>query len=103
MALNNRMIDLKRLFFFAVESGDVDAVGRLIDDYGVDRSVQNSEGLRAIKIAEAAEDEAMMRLLSAAPTMYVGVGGDMDRREGETEIQAREIRFMPFRSRPVEL
>ena len=56
--VDRRKIDLKRLFFFAVEMGDADAVGRLIEEYGIDRSVQNSEGLRAMKTAEAADDDA---------------------------------------------
>lgn len=102
-----RKIDLKRLFFFAVEERDADAVGRLIGEYGVDRSVQNSEGWRAVQIARAADDEAMVRLLNAAPTVYMGEGGggEMDNggkgdgRRGE----GKEMRFVPFRSRPVEL
>ena len=71
-----RKIDLKRLFFFAVEKGDTDAVGRLVGEYGVDRSVQNSEGWRAVHIAGAADDEAMVRLLNAAPTVYMGEMGE---------------------------
>lgn len=96
-------IDLKRLFFFAVEKGYVDAVERLIEVYGVDRSVQNSEGLRAIKIAEAADDEEMVRLLVAAPTVYVGDGEEVNGRKREAMTYGREMRFVPFRSRPVDL
>ena len=102
-AVDRRTIDLKRLFFFAVEMGDADAVGRLIEEYGIDRSVQNPEGVRAIKIAEAADDDAMMRLLNAAPTVYIGDGGGMNGEMGEAETRRREMRFVPFRSRPVEL
>ena len=103
IALNQREIDLKLLFFFAVEKGDVDAVERLIVVYGVDRSVQNSEGLRAIKIAEAADDDAMARLLVAAPTVHVGDGEEVNGREGEAKTYGREMRFVPLRSRPVDL
>lgn len=96
-------VDLKRLFFFAVEKGDADAVGRLIGGYGIDRSVQNSEGWRAVQIARAADDEAMVRLLNAAPTVYIGGGGGTDGEKGEAEMGGRERRFVPFRSRPVDL
>ena len=73
IAVDKREIDLKLLFFFAVEKGDADAVERLIGEYGVNRSVQKSEGLRVKKIAEAADDHEMVRLLKAAPTVYVGM------------------------------
>ena len=102
-AVDNREIDLKPLFFFAVEKGDVDTVERLIRVYGVDRSVQNSEGLRAIKIAEAADDDEMVRLLVAAPTVYVGNGEEVNGRKGEAKTYGREMPFVPFRSRPVDL
>ena len=101
-AVDKCEIDLKPLFFFAVEKGDVDAVERLIGVYGVDKSVQNSEGLRAIKIAEAADDEEM-RLLVAAPTVYVGIGEEVNGRNGEAKTYGREMPFVPFRSRPVNL
>lgn len=91
-------IDLKLLFFFAVEKGDTAAVERLIGVYSIDRSVQNSEGLRAIKIAKALEDDEMIRLLVAGPTVYMGDWG-----KGEAKTEGQEIRFVPFRSRPVEL
>ena len=103
IAVDKREIDLKLLFFFAVEKGDVDAVERLIGVYGVDRSVQNSEGLRAIKIAEAADDDEMVRLLVAAPTIYVGIGETVNGRNGEARTHGREMPFVPFRSRPVDL
>ncbi len=103
VAVERRKIDLKRLFFFAVERGDADAVGQLIGEYGIDRSVQNSEGWRAVQIARAADDEAMIRLLNAAPTVYIGGGGETGGGKGVAEIGARETRFVPFRSRPVEL
>ncbi|CAF9939508.1 hypothetical protein IMSHALPRED_001530 [Imshaugia aleurites] len=99
-------IDLKRLFFFAVEEKDAKAVGRLIEEYGVDRSVQNSEGWRAVQIARAADDEAMVRVLNAAPTVYMGEeGGEMDngRKVDARRGEGRGVRFVPFRSRPVEL
>ena len=102
-AVDNREIDLEPLFFFAVEKGDVNAVERLIRVYGVDRSVQNSEGLRAIKIAEAADDDEMVRLLVAAPTVYVGDGEEVNGRKGEAKTYGREMPFVPFRSRPVDL
>ena len=103
IAVDKREIDLKSLFFFAVEKGDVDAVERLIGVYGVDRSVQNSEGLRATKIAEAADDDEMVRVLVAAPTVYVGVGEEVNGRKGEAKTYAREMPFVPFRSRPINL
>ena len=103
IAVDKREIDLKSLFFFAVEKGDVAAVERLIGVYGVDRSAQNSEGLRAIKIAEAADDDDMVRLLVAAPTVYVGVGEEVNGRKGEVKTYGREMPFVPFRSRPVDL
>ena len=52
--------------------------------------MQNSEGWRAVHIAKAADDEAMVRLLNATPTV-------------DFEVKGREIPFVPFRSRPVEL
>ncbi|KAM0798970.1 ankyrin repeat-containing domain protein [Usnea florida] len=103
IAVNKREIDLKSLFFFAVEKGDVDAVERLIGVYGVDRSVQNSEGLRAIKIAKAADDVEMVGLLVAAPTVYVGDGEGLSGRKGEAKTYGSEMPFVPFRSRPVDL
>lgn len=103
IAVDKCEIDLKPLFFFAVEKGDLDAVERLIGVYGVDKSVQNSEGLRAIKIAEAADDEEMVRLLVAAPTVYEGVGEEVNGRNGEAKTYRREMPFVPFRSRPVDL
>ena len=102
-------IDLKRLFFYAVEEGDAEAVGRLIGEYGFDRSVQNSEGWRAVQIARAADDEGMVRVLNAAPTVYIGEGGETDHKgrkkgDGRRGGEGREeMRFVPFRSRPVEL
>ena len=103
IAVDKREIDLKTLFFFAVEKGDVDAVERLIGVYGVDRSVQNSEGLRAINIAKAADDVEMVRLLVATPTIYVGDGEKVNGRKGEAKRYGSEMPFVPFRSRPVDL
>ena len=103
IAVNKREIDLKSLFFFAVEKGDVDAVERLIGVYEVDRSVQNSEGMRAIKIAKAADDAEMVGLLVAAPTVYVGDGEGVSGRKGEAKTYGSEMPFVPFRSRPVDL
>ena len=103
IAVDKREIDLKTLFFFAVEKGDVDAVERLIGVYEVDRSVQNSEGLRAIKIAEAADDVEMVRLLVETPTIYVGDGEKVNERKGEAKTHGSEMPFVPFRSRPVDL
>ena len=47
---------------------DADAVGRLFEEYGVDRSGQNSEGWRAVQIATAADDDVIIQVLN------VGIG-----------------------------
>lgn len=91
-AVDERKIDMNRLFFFAVEQRDADSARVLLRQHGVDRSVQNAHGVRAMQIAEAAEDTEMMAALSSAPTV-VGGGGWEDGKQ----------RVVPFRSRPIQL
>ena len=94
--VDKRKIDINRLFFFAVEQQDAESARILLRQHGVDRSIQNADGVRAIQIAEAAEDTKMMAVLNSAPT--VADGGDM----GGLEDGKRQ-KFVPFRSRPIEL
>ena len=53
---------METLFFAAVEKGKVEAV-RVPLKKGVDRSVQREDGVRAMQIARAGEDEQMMNCL----------------------------------------
>ena len=46
-SIDKQEIDLEKLFFTAVEKGNVEAVHVLLSE-GVDRSVQNLDGLRAL-------------------------------------------------------
>ena len=94
--VDKRKIDINRLFFFAVEQQDAESARILLRQHGVDRSVQNADGVRAMQIAEAAEDTEMMAVLNSAPT--VADSGDM----GGLEDGKRQ-KFVPFRSRPIEL
>lgn len=74
--VDERKIDINRLFFFAVEQRDAHSARILLRQRGVDRSVQNANGVRAMQIAEAAEDKDMMAVLSSAPKVVGGgVGG----------------------------
>lgn len=45
----------------------------------------------------------MVRVLNAAPTVYIGDGGGMNGETGEADARSREMTFVPFRSRPWEL
>ena len=92
--VDERKIDMNKLFFFAVEQRDADSARILLRQHGVDRSVQNADGVRAMQIAEAAEDKDMMAVLSSAPTVMGGGGGGLE--DGRQK-------FMPFRSRPIQL
>ena len=91
-AVDEKKIDINKLFFFAVEQRDVHSARILLRQHGVDRSVQNADGVRAIQIAEAAEDKDMMAVLNSAPTV-MGGGALEDGRQ----------RFVPFRSRQIQL
>jgi len=94
-------IDVKKLFFFAVEQRKVTAARILIEKHGVDRSIQNTDGLRAEQIAKAAEDTEMMLLLRDASTVsFVDAATTRPR---SNELDNRKVSFRPFRSRPVEL
>ncbi len=90
--VDERKIDINKLFFFAVEQRDADSARILIRQHGVDRSVQNADGVRAMQIAEAAEDRDMMAVLNSAPTV-MGEGGLEDGRRN----------FVLFRSRQIQL
>ena len=92
--VDKRKIDIHNLFFFAIERRDADSARILLRHHGVDRSAQNAEGLRAMQIAEAGEDEDMIAVLNSAPKVIGGgVGGLEDGRQ----------KFVPFRSRPIQL
>lgn len=99
--VEKRKIDVKKLFFFAVEQKNVAATRILIEKHGVDRSVQNSDGLRAEQIAKAAEDTDMMLLLRDASTVIFVDAATTGPRSNE--VDNRRVPFRPFRSRPVEL
>ena len=95
-SIDTQKIDTERLFFAAVEARKVSAV-RVLLKKGVDRSVQNMDGVTASQIARAGHDEEMMRLLAAAPMVMVeGVWGRW--RNGE---EAGRRGFVPFGSRPL--
>jgi ankyrin repeat protein len=99
--VDKKKIDLKKLFFFAVDQRKVAAARILIEKHGVDRSIQNSDGLRAEQIAKAAEDTEMMLLLRSASTVsFVDAATTGPR---SNELDNRKVPFRPFRSRPVEL
>ena len=96
--VDKQKIDTERLFFFAVEQGKAVPAQILIEKYGVDRSTQNRDGVRAIQIATAADDADMLRLLKSAPTVNfkdLEINGPRSDGPGTTRIA-----FRPFRSRP---
>lgn len=90
--VDERKIDINKLFFFAVEQRDADSARILIRQHGVDRSVQNADGVRAMQIAEAAEDNDMMAVLNSAPTV-MGEGGLEDGRRNFVLFRSRQIRL----------
>ena len=95
--LDKQKIDTNHLFFFAVEQGNVNAVRILIEKHGVDRSIQNGEGVRALQIAIAADDEDMVMLLRSAETVNFGEGNVGVDEGGKERV------FVPFRARAVQL
>jgi len=99
--VDKKKIDLKRLFFFAVEQGNVAATRILLEKHGVDRSIQNTDGLRAEQIAKAAEDTEMMLLLRSSSTVSFMDGTTTG--PPSTELGNEKVPFRPFRSRPIEL
>ncbi|MCJ1279828.1 hypothetical protein MMC21_007652 [Puttea exsequens] len=99
--MDKTKIDWKELFFFAVEQGNDSVVKTMIDKHGVDRSVQNKDGLRAIQIATSRQDQDMMKVLNVAPTVSIH-GSDMSIGE-EGDLDPRLMKFVPFRSRPLEI
>lgn len=120
--IDTKKINLTQLFFYAVENGHTLVVTILLEEYGVDRSVQNGLGLNALQIARVGNDEFTVRALLAAPTMSVGVGGSAgavrsDKRLGmgtgtgagegdgfeDEGIDMSEVPFKPFRAREVLL
>lgn len=90
-----------KMFFFAVEQSDVVAARKLIEEHGVNPIVKNENGLTAMQIARAADDEEMMLLLRSAPSVNFK---DFDVTNGQdTSAQLNDpaqARFLPFRSRP---
>ena len=96
--VDKQKIDANKLFFFAVEQRNVTAAQILIEKHGVDRSIQNADGVRALQIATAADDEDMMMLLRSASTVNFG-----DVNPGVDELETGKIGFVPFRSRPIQL
>ena len=98
--IDKQKIDTKRLFFFAVELGKIVPTKILVEEYGVDRSIQNSDGVRAVQIATAADDEDMLRLLKSAPTVNFE---DVGRKGPDLDGPGKTIGFRPFRSRPLQL
>ena len=99
--VDKKRIDLKRLFFFAVEQGNVAAAQILIEKHGVDRSMQNADGVRPLQIAIAADDEDMMMLLRSAST--VNFSDVAINTSGSNNVGDRRTPFLPFRSRPIQL
>ena len=87
--VDEKKINTTELFFFAVEQRKAASAQILLHQHGVDRSVQNADGVRAMQIAEAADDKDMIRVLSSAPTARGLEDGSM--------------RFIPFRSRRIQL
>lgn len=92
---------METLFFAAVEKGKVEAVWVPLKK-GVDRSVQREDGVRAMQIARAGEDEQMMNcLLQAKTVMFIDEGpsqegdgeGDM-RRRGSCAVSVETGRFV---------
>ncbi|KAI4120417.1 MAG: hypothetical protein LQ338_007037, partial [Usnochroma carphineum] len=67
-------INMEKLFFTAVHEGNADVV-QVCLNVGVDRSVQNADGLRALQIAQAAEHTAVEQVLKRAPTVNFGPVG----------------------------
>ena len=61
-------IDAQKLFFYAVEKDDIDAVEVLLD-FGVDPLLQNEEGMRASQMADS---DAMLQILDRAGTLVLG-------------------------------
>ena len=92
--VDKRKIDVNKLFF-AVEQRDKESAKILLYQHGVDRSIQNADGVRARQIAEAAEDEGMVWVLDSAPTVIAG--------PGSTDLEDGGRRVVPFRARPVQL
>ena len=99
--VDKKKIDLKRLFFFAVEQGNVAAAQILIEKHGVDRSMQNADGVRPLQIAIAADDEDMVMLLRSASTVNfsdIAINTPEVKQMGDGRTP-----FVPFRSRPIQL
>lgn len=92
--VDERKIDINKLFFFAVEQRYADSARVLLRQHGVDHSAQNADGVRAMQIAEAAEDQDMIAVLKSAPT---GIGG------GVGGLEDGRQKFVPFRSRALQL
>lgn len=91
---NEKKIDMNRLFFFAVEQRDADSARILLRQHGVDGSIQNADGVRAIQIAEAGDDKTMIAELNSTSTIMGG---------GASGLEGGRPNFMPSRSKPIHL
>lgn len=98
--VDKRKIDTKRLFLYAVEQGKVRSAQILIEKHGVDRSLQNADGVRPLQIAIAADDEDMIMLLRKAST--VNFGGVAIDAQGLDKPGDGKFGYTPFRSRPIQ-
>ena len=70
--LDKEKIDVRALFFKAVDEGRAQSVHVLLERWGVDRSMQNKEGVRAMNIAMANDDKKLELVLRSAPTVNFG-------------------------------
>ena len=93
---DRKKIDIKGLFFAAIEQRNTASAKVVLYQHGMDRSVQNADGVSARQIAEAAEIYDMICVLHSAPTVMRGfVYMELD------DGASRKV--VPFRSRLVEL
>ena len=99
--IDRQKIDTKKLFFSAVEEGNVTSARILIEDHEVDRSLQNADGIRPLQIAIAADDEEMVKLLREASTVnYSGIPTNI---HGPGDPGYKRMKFIPFRASPMQL
>ena len=86
-------LDIQKLFFAAVELGNVNVVNILLQ-HKADVTAHNEEGLTALQMAKAADDADMIQALRSSKSFFHPRGSS-----GASGSQA----FVPFRSRPVVL
>ena len=84
--LDKGKIDTKALFFTAIDEGRARTVQILLERWGVDRSMQNKEGVRAMNIARANEDTKMELVLRSAPTVNFGELPHAEYKGGEVAV-----------------